>query len=572
MLFVRNQTKPFTLTLWLITFLMAPVTIIFTITQKTVLIQWEIALINNSLITFPVILDPVGLITSLTVLFIASNVIMFSETYIESDQTVTRFNYIVLLFVLSMNMLVFFPNLITLLLGWDGLGLTRFLLIIYYQNPKSLGAGIITAITNRLGDAFILRAIALCLSSNNWSIINIWDSKLNLLIILFIMLAAITKRAQTPFSRWLPAAIAAPTPVSALVHSSTLVTAGVFLLIRFGPYLNSLALFNSILLISASITILIAGLSATTETDFKKIIALSTLRQLGVIIVCVALNLYRIATFHLITHALFKALLFICAGRIIHLHGHNQDLRLIGNLTTQIPITISCITIANLSLCGAPFLAGFYSKDLILETSLFNPYNPIFVLIFFLATGATAAYSTRFIVSSSWCPSNSNPTHSINNEDKALTTPAIILTSGAIIGGSMINWVLNPITVEPVLSLQNKLLPLGVTILGAAIAWLLITQCSTAQTPVLQVPITHEASSSMWFITPISSNETIRLTHPCHNLLKTVDHGWLEASSAQGTFILIQSLSNKIQPAQNNTIIVFLTTAVLISIPILIIL
>lgn len=195
--------------------------------------------------------------------------------------------------------------------------------------------------------------------------------------------------------------MAAPTPVSALVHSSTLVTAGVFLLIRFGPYLNSLPIFNSVLLISASITILIAGLSATTETDFKKIIALSTLRQLGVIIVCVALNLYSIAIFHLITHALFKALLFICAGNIIHLHNHNQDLRLMGNLTSQIPITISCITIANLSLCGAPFLAGFYSKDLILETSLFNPYNSIFVLIFFLATGATAAYSTRFMISSS---------------------------------------------------------------------------------------------------------------------------------------------------------------------------
>lgn len=509
--------------------------------------------------------------TSLTVLFIASNVIIFSKSYIQADKTVPRFNYVVLLFVLSINMLIFFPNLITLLLGWDGLGLTRFLLIIYYQNPKSLGAGIITVITNRLGDAFILRAIALCLSSNNWTIVNMWDNKLNFLIILFIILAAITKRAQTPFSRWLPAAIAAPTPVSALVHSSTLVTAGVFLLIRFGPYLNTLALFNSTLLISASITMLMAGLSATTETDFKKIIALSTLRQLGVIMVCIALGLYNIATFHLITHALFKALLFICAGRIIHLHNHNQDLRLIGNLTHQIPITISCISIANLSLCGAPFLAGFYSKDLILETSLFNPYNPIFIFMFFLATGATAAYSTRFIISSSWCPSNSRPVHSTTNEDRAITTPAIILTIGAIFRGSLINWVFVPIPVDPVLRLQAKLLPLTVTILGAIIAWVLITQYSSSQTLTLNHTITHEASSSMWFITPISSNETLRLAFPCHKLLKTVDHGWLEISSAQGTFIIIQSLSNKIQPIQGNTVIVFLTTALLISLPILLI-
>lgn len=141
------------------------------------------------------------------------------------------------------------------------------------------------------------------------------------------MVAAMTKRAQIPFSSWLPAAIAAPTPVSALVHSSTLVTAGVFLLIRFYPFLRSAPLFHFILLFSAISTILIAGIRATTECDIKKIIALSTLSQLGVIMARLGLGIPALALFHIITHALFKALLFICAGGLIGSHLHGQDLR-----------------------------------------------------------------------------------------------------------------------------------------------------------------------------------------------------------------------------------------------------
>jgi NADH-ubiquinone oxidoreductase chain 5 len=145
--------------------------------------------------------------------------------------------------------------------------------------------------------------------------------------IICIVIAAITKRAQIPFSRWLPAAIAAPTPVSALVHSSTLVTAGVFLTIRFYPFLHSLSYFNTIILIIAVRTIVIAGLRAITECDIKKIIALSTLSQLGIMITRIGFNMPILAYFHILTHALFKALLFICAGSFINQHLHSQDLR-----------------------------------------------------------------------------------------------------------------------------------------------------------------------------------------------------------------------------------------------------
>lgn len=193
--------------------------------------------------------------------------------------------------------------------------------------------------------------------------------------------------------------MAAPTPVSALVHSSTLVTAGVFLLIRFYPFLHKSSIFNPTLLIIATITILIAGIRAIAECDMKKIIALSTLRQLGVIIIRIALNFPILAFFHLLTHALFKALLFLCAGNIIHIHHHSQDLRFMGNLTSQIPLTSSCLLIANMALCGSPFIAGFYSKDLIIESTLYFSNNFIIVFILILATALTAAYSIRIIIS-----------------------------------------------------------------------------------------------------------------------------------------------------------------------------
>jgi len=193
----------------------------------------------------------------------------------------------------------------------------------------------------------------------------------------------------------LPAAIAAPTPVSSLVHSSTLVTAGVYLLIRFcGCFGNYIII---ILLFIGSITIFIAGLGANFEFDLKKIIALSTLSQLGLIIRILGVGEYKLALFHLLTHALFKALLFICAGCIIHNLINCQDIRYIGGLVNLIPITCSFFIISNISLCGLPFLAGFYSKDLILEIISISYLNIYIYLIYYLSTGLTVCYTFRLI-------------------------------------------------------------------------------------------------------------------------------------------------------------------------------
>jgi len=205
------------------------------------------------------------------------------------------------------------------------------------------------------------------------------------------MLAAITKRAQIPFSAWLPAAIAAPTPVSSLVHSSTLVTAGVYLLIRF----HSIVGVRIFLTFVSVLTLLISGWGANFEYDLKKIIALSTLRQLGMIIIVLSIGLSELAYFHLISHALFKSLLFLCAGYFIHSRVNCQDIRFIGGLYESFPVVNFYFVGCSLSLCGFPFLAGFYSKDLILENYFFEGMNSLIFILIIIGTIFTITYSVR---------------------------------------------------------------------------------------------------------------------------------------------------------------------------------
>ena len=210
--------------------------------------------------------------------------------------------------------------------------------------------------------------ISIIVYFNSWDYI-IFNSNRRYLpnfIIYLIIISACTKRAQIPFSAWLPAAIAAPTPVSSLVHSSTLVTAGVYLLIRINLIIIEINI-TKFLFIIGMITIVIAGITAIIEIDIKKIIGLSTLRQLGIIMLILGSGNPILSFFHLISHAFFKAILFICAGMIIHNIKDYQDIRKIGLRFFNLNFSISIIIIANIRLCGLPFLRGFYSKDLIIE-------------------------------------------------------------------------------------------------------------------------------------------------------------------------------------------------------------
>lgn len=532
---------------------------------KIFILEWVIFSSPSCPVSLNLIIDPYGLIFSSVVLFISANVILFTNSYIKEDPFVKRFTHLVLLFVLSINFLIFIPHLITLLIGWDGLGLVSFLLVIYYQNPKSLAAGIITALTNRIGDVFILISIAWALNASHWNIIYFWHSPYSGILAITLIIAAITKRAQIPFSRWLPAAIAAPTPVSALVHSSTLVTAGIFLLFRFYPFLSSSTLFHKTLLILAVLTTLIAGLRAITECDMKKIIALSTLSQLGVIMVRLAIGAPILAFFHLITHALFKALLFLCAGTLIHIHHHSQDLRFIGNISEEIPSIAAPLLIANIALCGAPFLAGFYSKDMILEFSLFFPSNFIFILLFFFATGLTARYTARFLLSVIWSPSCSLPLHATNDKDIFCSTPTFLLATGAITAGSALRWSIMTPSIEFILPPHLKFLTLFVTILGFATSWYYASSLSLNQATLRYINVTNLRLCYMWFLAPISSQNLLSSPFKiAHLFSKRLDRGWEELIGGQGILIASSKAAAITQETQKNSATAHLTIGFII--------
>nr|APX40844.1 NADH dehydrogenase subunit 5 [Calomicrus suturalis] len=368
----------------------------FLIFNLVYILEWLLLMVNSTNFMFVILLDWMSLMFMSFVLFISSMVIFYSEEYMSGDLYKNRFILLVVMFVLSMMMLIISPNLISILLGWDGLGLVSYCLVIYYQNIKSFNAGMLTALSNRVGDVALLMVIAWMLNYGDWNLIfylEIMKNDLIMQLIGFLMvLAAMTKSAQIPFSSWLPAAMAAPTPVSSLVHSSTLVTAGVYLLIRFNFINNSLMFF---LVFISSMTMFMSGLAANFEFDLKKIIALSTLSQLGLMMSILALGEHKLAFFHLLIHAIFKALLFMCAGNIIHSLGNCQDIRYMGGLINQLPLTCTYLNICNLSLCGLPFMSGFYSKDLIVEIMSMNYLNIYIYVIFFISIGLTVSYSFR---------------------------------------------------------------------------------------------------------------------------------------------------------------------------------
>jgi len=228
--------------------------------------------------------------------------------------------------------------------------------------------------------------------------------------------------------------MAAPTPVSALVHSSTLVTAGVYLLIRFSDTLELRS--KTFLLGVSTITIFMSGLVANFEYDLKKIIALSTLSQLGIIMFAIAIGIYELAFFHLVIHALFKALLFLCAGTAIHRIGGSQDIRAYGGLRKNFPIIGVCLNYANLSLCGMPFLAGFYSKDLIIEIAAQRTINQFILIVIFISVGLTVRYSLRLTVYTFVDFPNGNASRFICDQDRIITTPIINLTLFSLLSGA----------------------------------------------------------------------------------------------------------------------------------------
>nr|QPN54241.1 NADH dehydrogenase subunit 5 [Ricinus sp. ADS-2020] len=355
-------------------------------------------------------------------------VILYSVKYMEEEVLFKQFFVMLTGFVLSMVILIFSGNLLTAMVGWDGLGFSSLLLIVYYYSPSSLKAGMTTFLCNRIGDSFMI--ISLCLF---FFFFPSFLLESNFFLSFLIMLTAITKSAQIPFSAWLPAAMAAPTPISSLVHSSTLVTAGIYLLFRFNELWKNNENLKLILSILALITLLLASLCALNEWDIKKIIAFSTLSQLGMMMFLLSVNMLNMTFFHLITHAFIKALLFMSAGYLIHSFYNNQDIRKINVFYS--PMLFSIFFFSSISLCGFPFLSGFYSKDFVIENVMSNNYS-IQELIFILSIFSTLIYTFRLFKFL-----NENSVSFFNSiYEMKMIIPMLILMILSSSSGSLMSW------------------------------------------------------------------------------------------------------------------------------------
>jgi len=538
--------------------------VILLLNEKVIFIEWEVISLNSVSIVITFLLDWISLTFISFVLLISSLVIFYRKEYISTDLTMNRFILLVLIFVLSIVLLIISPNLIRILLGWDGLGLISYCLVIYFQNIKSYRAGILTALSNRLGDVALLLAIAWILNYGSWNFIFYLEIiKINYeisLIGILIIFAAITKSAQIPFSSWLPAAIAAPTPVSALVHSSTLVTAGVYLLIRFNILLVN-TLIGWFLLLIASLTIFIAGLGANYEFDLKKIIALSTLSQLGLIISILAVGYWELAFFHLLIHALFKALIFICAGAIIHNINNFQDIRLIGGLLFHMPLTISYFNTANLALCGIPFLSGFYSKDLILEIVTLRYLNIFGVILFFISTGLTVCYSLRLAYYSVIGDLGCNSFNLLNDEGHIILKSIMGLLLISIVGGRLLSWLIFSTPHIICLPYYLKLLTPLICLIGGIMGYLIFNFNFYYSRITIDFYKLSLFSGSIWFMPLISTYGLI--FYPLElgdKLTKDFDQGWSEYLGGQILYNLLKTYSSFNQAVQNNDLKIYLLT------------
>nr|YP_009330385.1 NADH dehydrogenase subunit 5 [Eurema blanda]ANN44651.1 NADH dehydrogenase subunit 5 [Eurema blanda] len=515
--------------------------------NMVIFLEWEIISFNSMSIMFSMLLDWMSVLFMMFVSLISSSVIYYSKSYMSSELNLTRFIILVLMFVFSMMLLIISPNIISIFLGWDGLGLVSYCLVIYYQNMKSYNAGMLTVLSNRIGDVMLLMVIAWMVNYGSWNYIFYTDLMCKdfsmKIISMLIIIGAMTKSAQIPFSAWLPAAMAAPTPVSALVHSSTLVTAGVYLLIRFNNLLVQTD-FILLLLLVSGLTMFMAGVSANYEYDLKKIIALSTLSQLGLMMSILSMGFYDLAFFHLLTHAMFKALLFMCAGMIIHMMNDNQDIRYMGGLSLYIPVTSLCMNISNLALCGIPFLAGFYSKDLILEMVSMSNLNMMIFYLYYFSTGLTMFYTMRMLMYLMVNEFNLLSTYNLYDEDFVMLKSMLLLLLMSLISGSLLSWLIFNYPYMIYLPFNLKLMVIYVSLMGMLFGMLMSLMNLYS---INKFILTYELSSYlslMWFMPNLFTyGVNFKILNLGQNLMKNIDLGWSELYSGQGIYKILKNYS-----------------------------
>nr|YP_010826677.1 NADH dehydrogenase subunit 5 [Crassostrea talonata]ANC95452.1 NADH dehydrogenase subunit 5 [Crassostrea talonata]ANC95464.1 NADH dehydrogenase subunit 5 [Crassostrea talonata]UOU85758.1 NADH dehydrogenase subunit 5 [Crassostrea talonata] len=404
----------------------------FSFGNMTFWLCWELGSVSLISLNLELFLDWMSLMFASVILLISSCVGLFMSVYMKEDG-LKMFNWMVYAFILSMIVLVFSGSMPMVLVGWDWLGITSFLLVMFYEGKKSFDAAMLTALTNRIGDGLLICSAAGMMLACDLTI----DMKPYCWSIVFV-LGCVTKSAQVPFSSWLPAAMMAPTPVSSLVHSSTLVTAGIYLLIRSHVMWEKSSIACSFLVSAGLLTSIVAGYSAVTEPDVKKIIALSTLSQLGLMAFSLGLGEVDLAFMHLLCHAFFKAGMFLSVGALISHNVGDQYFSDFSSPTAVLsPAALLSLLVGSLSLVGIPGTAGYASKESIVAVSYSVLSLPAVVLMVG-SVAFTMLYSARIIAGLTHLVKTGKFDVGSSREVFKLSVPGLLLVMFGLVGGELV--------------------------------------------------------------------------------------------------------------------------------------